>query len=94
LNPITVRLLNLTLEAYHNLVTPGSYIVAADGFVKYLYDVPRGKVVWKRNNPAEAVKEFLKRHPEFEMEQPNSLFNESKLTEDVTHWPKAYLKRK
>ena len=25
------------LEAYHNLVTPGSYIVATDGFVKYLF---------------------------------------------------------
>jgi cephalosporin hydroxylase len=82
------------LEAYHDLVTPGSYIVATDGFVKYLYDVPRGKVEWKKNNPAEAVKEFLERHPEFEIEQSNRLFNESELIETVTHWPEAYLKRK
>lgn len=82
------------LEAYHDLVTPGSYIVATDGFVKYLYDVPSGKVEWKENNPAEAVKEFLERHPEFEIEQSKWLFTESELIENVTYWPEAYLKRK
>jgi cephalosporin hydroxylase len=32
------------LTAYHSLVTPGSYIVATDGSMKDLYDVPRGRV--------------------------------------------------
>ena len=32
------------LEAYHDLVTPGSYIVATDGIMKDLYDVPHGKL--------------------------------------------------
>ncbi|RKX41745.1 MAG: hydroxylase [Thermotogae bacterium] len=82
------------LEAYHDLVTQGSYIVVNDGFMKYLYDVPRGKVEWKEDNPAEAVREFLERHPEFEVEQPEWLFNESELIENVTHWPDAYLRRK
>lgn len=82
------------LEGYHDLVASGSYIIATDGVMKYLYDVPRGKIEWKKDNPAEAVKEFLKRHPEFEMEQPAWLFNESELAENVTHWPEAYLKRK
>ncbi len=31
------------LEAYSDLVTPGSYIVATDGSMKDLYDVPRGR---------------------------------------------------
>ena len=82
------------LEAYHGLVTPGSYIIATDGFMKYLCDVPRGKVEWIKDNPAEAVKKFIKRHSEFEIEKPTWPFNESGLTEDVTHWPEAYLKRK
>ena len=30
------------LEAYHKLVSPGSYIVATDGSMKDVYDVPRG----------------------------------------------------
>jgi len=82
------------LEAYHDLVTPNSYIVATDGIMKYLYDVPRGKVAWKKDNPTEAVNEFLKKHPEFNIEQPARLFNESELNKNVTHWPEAYLKRK
>jgi cephalosporin hydroxylase len=82
------------LEAYHDLITPGSYIVVTDGFMKYLYDVPRGKVEWKKDNPVEAANEFLKRHPEFEIGQPGWLFNESELIENVTHWSEAYLKRK
>lgn len=82
------------LETYYDLITPSSYIVATDGIMKYLYDVPCGKVEWKKDNPTEAVKEFLERHPEFEIEQPNWLFNESELVENVTYWPEAYLRRK
>jgi cephalosporin hydroxylase len=82
------------LNAYHGLVTVGSYLIATDGVTKYLCDVPRGKTEWERDNPQEAVKEFLKGHPEFKMEQPEWIFNESKLAKNITHWPKAWLKRK
>src|SRR5215470_16835183 len=34
------------LEAYHRLVTPGSYIVANDGIMRDLHDTPRGAVSW------------------------------------------------
>lgn len=82
------------LEAYADLVLPGSYIVATDGIMQDLHDVPRGKAEWIQDNPAAAGAEFLARHPEFELEQPAWPFNESNLRESVTYWPKAWLKRK
>jgi len=82
------------LEAYHDLVTPGSYIVATDGIMKDLYDVPRGSPEWMWSNPAAAVAEFAKNHIEFEIEEPAWPFNESELSKNVTHWPGAWLRRK
>ncbi|MEK6299782.1 MAG: CmcI family methyltransferase [Acidobacteriota bacterium] len=81
------------LEAYHSLVTPGSYIVATDGIMRILHDAPRGKREWVWDNPAAAAAEFAERHPEFILEQPGWPFNESELSENVTHWPGAWLKR-
>ena len=81
------------LEAYHDLIKPGSYIVATDGSMKWLHDVPRGKPEWIWDNPSEAAKEFAARHPEFVIEQPPWLFNESELSKNITHWPDAFLKR-
>lgn len=82
------------LECYSPLVTVGSYIVATDGIMKDLFDVPRGKEEWKENNPISAVKEFLMNNPNFVFEQPNWNFNESELNENITHWPLSWLKRK
>ena len=82
------------LEAYCSLVTPGSYIVATDGIMKDLHDVPRGKPNWLVDNPAQAASEFARKHPEFVLEEPAWPFNESELTESVTHWPGAWLRRR
>ena len=82
------------LLAFHDLVTIGSYIVATDGSMKDLHDVPRGKKDWTWNHPTAAAKEFADSHPEFVIEQPAWPFNESALTENITHWPGAWLKRK
>jgi len=82
------------LDAYHGLVTNGSYIVATDGSMRELYDVPRGKPEWAWDNPAAAAEEFAQNHPEFKIEQPDWPFNESGLTENITHWPGAWLRRK
>jgi len=81
------------LEAYHDLVPPGSYIVATDGGMRFLYDVPRGNPEWVWDHPAAAVEEFVQKHPEFVPEQPKWPFNESNLTESVTYWPGAWLRR-
>jgi cephalosporin hydroxylase len=82
------------LNAYHSLVTCGSYIVACDGSMKDLSDVPRGKTDWKKNDPYTAAKEFVKKHNDFVIEQPVWPFNESKLNKNITHWPGAWLKKK
>jgi cephalosporin hydroxylase len=82
------------LNAYHDLVNPGSYIVATDGIMKDVNDVPRGVSDWDVNNPATAAVEFVQKYPEFVIEQPSWPFNESDLTENITHWPSAWLKRK
>jgi cephalosporin hydroxylase len=83
------------LEAYHPFVTPGSYIIATDGIMQDLYDVPRGKQEWKGDNPASAAQEFVEKHPEFIIEQPKWPFNESiDLETNVTYWPGAWLRRR
>jgi cephalosporin hydroxylase len=81
------------LAAYHDLVSRGSYIVATDGSMKDLYDVPRGAPDWAWNHPAAAAAEFARLHPEFVVEQPAWPFNESELRENITHWPGAWLRR-
>ena len=82
------------LECYHGLVTPGSYIVATDGIMASVHDVPRGQPGWVSDNPTRAAADFAARHPEFVLEQPPRTFNESELTTNVTHWPGAWLKRR
>lgn len=81
------------LEAYEHFVTPGSYIVATDGVMREVHDVPRGTADWTWNNPAEAAVEFAAAHPEFIIENPTWPFNESELNQPVTHWPSAWLRR-
>lgn len=81
------------LEAFYDMVSKGSYIVATDGCMEVLSDVPRGKPEWKTDNPAAAAREFVARHPEFVLDPPLPVFNESALTSTLTHWPDAWLKR-
>jgi cephalosporin hydroxylase len=81
------------LESYHEFVTPGSYIVATDGLMCDLADVPRGSPEWASDNPKAAAEEFARRHSEFNIEPPAQPFNESPLSRPVTHWPGAWLRR-
>lgn len=83
------------LEAYCDLVTKDSYIVATDGIMQEVYDVPRGTLSWDKDNPVTAVHDFLAKHSEFVLETPEWLFNESDLNTNInTHYPDAWLKRK
>lgn len=81
------------LNAYSGLVTKGSYIVATDGIMFDLGDVPRGHPDWSTDNPMCAAAEFARHNPAFTVEQPGWLFNESDLTDNITHWPGAWLRR-
>jgi cephalosporin hydroxylase len=82
------------LAAYAPMVTPGSYIVATDGVMMFLGDVPRGKPHWVHDNPTTAAAEFAAAHPEFVLEEPPFPFNEGLVTERITHWPGAYLRNR
>lgn len=82
------------LEAYHGLVSSGSYLVATDGIMHDLHDVPRGQASWLEDNPSRAAREFAAGHPEFVLEQPAWPFNESALQNNITHWPGAWLRRR
>lgn len=82
------------LCAYAPLVTPGSCIIAADGIMRDLADVPGGDPAWSYDNPAAAALEFAATHPEFEMRQPRWPFNKSALERNITYWPDGWLWRR
>lgn len=82
------------LEAYSPLVSPGSYIVACDGIMQKVVGAPRTAKDWIWNNPISAVNEFVANHPEFECVEPVWPFNEGKIIERVTYWPKAFLRKR
>lgn len=81
------------LEAYAPMVTPGSYLVATDGIMKDLHDVPGGKPEWTTDHPTAAAADFAAAHPEFVLEQPRWPFRESTLEKNLTYWPGAYLRK-
>jgi cephalosporin hydroxylase len=81
------------LDAYSSIVTVGSYIVATDGVMRDLADVPRGKAEWADDNPTAAAADFVQRNPAFRLEPPSWRFNESDLTSPLTHWPGAWVRR-
>lgn len=56
------------MDAYHTLVTPGSYLVVMDGSQAHVWDIPRGKPEWKNDNPLAAIRQWLPRHPDFRVD--------------------------
>ncbi len=82
------------LEAYADLVTPGSYIVATDGLMEDLHDVPRAEASFASDNPAAAAREFALRRSDFVLEDPPAPFDETEGLVRVTYWPDAYLRRR
>jgi cephalosporin hydroxylase len=57
------------LELYAPLVSPGSYLVVFDAVMTMVADAPNGKPTWSKDNPHEAVEDFLSTHPEFVVDQ-------------------------
>lgn len=81
------------LSAYSKLVSPGSYIVAMDGIMEKVVGGPRTAPDWTWNNPRQAALEFVRANPEFVIEEPAFVFNEGNVSERVTYWPSAFIKR-
>lgn len=82
------------LQAYSSLVAPGSYIVAMDGIMEEVVGAPRTEPDWVWNNPRQAALEFVAANPEFYIEEPAFSFNEGQVTERVTYWPSAFIRRR
>lgn len=81
------------LERYAPLVSVGSYVVVADGIMASLNGAPRTQPDWSWNNPLGAIDDFLRTRSDFAVEEPTWPFNEGQVTERVTYWPRAYLRR-
>lgn len=81
------------LSAYSKLLSPGSYIVAMDGIMEKVVGGPRTAPDWTWNNPRQAALEFVRANPEFVIEEPTFVFNEGNVSERVTYWPSAFIKR-
>ncbi len=81
------------LNAYSKFVSEGSYIVAMDGIMQEVVGAPRTQPDWKWNNPQHAVLKFVKNNPNFVIEEPKFLFNEGNISQRITYWPNAFLKR-
>lgn len=82
------------LDAYAGLVTPGSYLIAADGVMRDVAHTPRGNPDWIEDNPIPAVHAFLESHPEFELVAAPQPFDESEASRDPTYWPEGWLRRR
>jgi cephalosporin hydroxylase len=81
------------LEAYAPLVTPGSYIVAADGIMEQVAGAPRTSEDWTWNNPKVAAEEFVAAHDGFRIEPPPFPFNEGAVDSMVTYYPGGWIQR-
>jgi len=81
------------LRLYSPLVTKGSYIIATDGVMRDLADVPRGQPGWATDNPARAALDFARETQDFRPAPPEPVFAEGAVLAGYTYWPDAYLKR-
>ena len=82
------------LRAYGPLVSPGFYLVAADGIMKEVRGAPRTSADWEWNNPYAAVQEFLQETKDFVVDlHPPVPFNEGSTEMTPTYWPGGWLKR-
>jgi cephalosporin hydroxylase len=75
------------LELYGRLVSPGSYMVVFDTVMDLVADTPGGKPEWSQEGAGAAVREFLRAHPEFEVDRYYNRFG-------ATYCRDGFLRRK
>jgi cephalosporin hydroxylase len=81
------------LNAYSQMVSINSYIVATDGIMELVKGLDRTEPDWDWNNPKAAALEFVKQNSNFIIEEPEFPFNESIINERITYWPSCYIKK-
>ena len=77
------------LELYAPLVSAGGYIVACDGIMAQRRRRAAHRAGLELEQPARRGGCFLARHAEFVLEEPAFPFNEGRVRDRVTYWPKA-----
>jgi cephalosporin hydroxylase len=82
------------LNAYACMVSPGSYIVAADGIMRMLHDTPNGSHTWREDNPAAAAREFVRMNRDFVIQKPQALFGRDYEIDALTYWPDGWVLRR
>lgn len=75
------------LALYAPMVSPGSYIVATDGVMEDLWDVPGGRPEWRTDNPSAAARDFAATSTTFELVDRTA-------ADGITYFPAAWLRRK
>jgi len=75
------------LALYAPLVSPGSYIIATDGVMEDLWDVPGGRTEWRTDNPAAAARAFAATSDLFERVDRTA-------ADGITYFPAGWLRRK
>jgi cephalosporin hydroxylase len=81
------------LRAYAPLISIGSYLVATDGIMEAVVGAPRTHHDWAWNNPRQAAVQFVAENDRFVIQEPAFPFNEGIITERVTYWPNAFVRR-
>lgn len=88
------------INLYSQLVSVGSYIVVTDGIRGNLGVTPKARReypadvdTWVWNNPSTAARKFVENNPNFQIDKPEFVFNESCINFRVTCWPAAFVKR-
>ena len=75
------------LERYAPLVTPGSYCVVFDSVMTMVSDAPNAGEGWKDDNPLEAVRDFIARNDDFEVDEEYNRLG-------VTYCESGFLRRR
>ncbi len=75
------------MQLYSPLVTPGSYLVTMDGAQAFVWDIPRGNKAHREDNPLDAILQFTKEHPEYEVDPYYTRM-------DCTSSPLGFLKKR
>jgi cephalosporin hydroxylase len=81
------------LEAYAPRVSPGSYVIATDGFTEVLAGDRGRNREWAWDNPKAAAEDFVARNRDFVLEEPGFRFNEGAVDQWVGYWSGGFVKR-
>lgn len=65
------------LELYSEFVSEGSYIIAMDGALGFVGDIPRGDEAAFKDNPVPAIQQFIEKNKDF---VPDSIFEDNGTT--------------